>query len=250
MTRRRGSGEDSVYRDGGRWRGAVSLGYDEHGNRVRKKVSSRTRAEVVEKLRRLHHQVDSGVVPDDKLTVRAFLERWLTVNVPGSVAESTEDGYVHQVRVHLIPALGRKRLTQLTVADLDKLWKAKRDAGYISNGVRIMRTVLRRPIGQAVREGIVSRNVAALSAPPRVRAKEGRTLTVEQARQLLDAAAGYRFETAVVLALAYGVRRGEVLGLYWSSLDWQAGTLRVTHSVKRVRERDASSGRRTTPGGQ
>jgi len=48
-----------------------------------------------------------------------------------------------------------------------------------------------------------------------------------------------------VLALAYGMRRGEVLGLHWSVLDWQAGTLRVTHGVKRVKDRDVSSGRRT-----
>jgi hypothetical protein len=79
------------------------------------------------------------------------LDRWLTVNLPGSVAESTEDGYVNTVHLHLIPALGRKRLTKLTVADLDRLWKAKRDAGYSSNSVRIMRTVLRRALGQAVR---------------------------------------------------------------------------------------------------
>jgi integrase len=48
-----------------------------------------------------------------------------------------------------------------------------------------------------------------------------------------------------MLALAYGMRRGEVLGLHWSALDWQAGTLRVTHGVKRVKDRDVSSGRRT-----
>jgi len=80
------------------------------------------------------------------------------------VAESTEDDYVDTVRLHLIPALGRKRLAKLTVADLDRLWKAKRDVGYSSNSVRIMRTVLRRALGQAVREGIVGRNVASLSA--------------------------------------------------------------------------------------
>jgi integrase len=91
----------------------------------------------------------------------------------------------------------------------------------------------------------VSRNVAGLSVAPRIRAREGRTLTVDQARQLLDAAAWYRFEAAVVLALAYGMRRGEVLGLCWSALDWEAGTLRVTHSVRRVKDRDVSSGRRT-----
>ena len=109
MTRRRSSGEDSIYRDGDRWRGAVSLGYDEHGVRVRKKVSGRTRAEVIEKLLQLHQQVDSGVIPDDRLTVQAFLDRWLTVNLPGTVAESTEDDYADTVRLHLIPALGRKR---------------------------------------------------------------------------------------------------------------------------------------------
>lgn len=60
MTRRRGNGEDSVYKDGDRWRGAVSLGYDSNGRQVRKKVSGRTRAEAVEKLRKLRQQVDTG----------------------------------------------------------------------------------------------------------------------------------------------------------------------------------------------
>ena len=109
--------------------------------------------------------------------------------------------------------------------------RTKRDAGYSTNSVRIMRTVLRRALGQAEREGIIARNVAVLSVPPRVRAKEGRTLTVDQARRLLDAAAGHRFELVIILALAYGMRRGEVLGLRWSALDWDAGTLQVTHSV-------------------
>jgi len=154
------NGHDSIYKDGARWRGAVSLGYDASGRRARKKVSGRTRAEVVEKLRRLRQQVDNGILPDDRLTVQEFLDRWVTVNLPGTVAEATEDSYVDTVRLHLVPALGRKQLAKLTVADLDKLWKAKRDAGYSSNSVRIMRTVLRRALGQAEREGIVTRNVA------------------------------------------------------------------------------------------
>jgi hypothetical protein len=149
MTRRRGNGEDSVYKDGDRWRGAVSLGYDANGHRVRKQVSGRTRAETVEKLRKLCQQADTGIVPDDHLTVGAFLDRWLSVNIPGTLAESTEDDYNDTVRLHLRPALSNKWLTRLTVVDLDKLWKTKREAGYSANSVRIMRTVLRRALGRS-----------------------------------------------------------------------------------------------------
>lgn len=156
MSGRRGHGEDSVYRDGDRWRGAVSIGYDVNGNRIRKKVSGRTRSEAAEKLRKLRQQVDRGTVTDDRLTVQVFLARWLTVNLPGSVGDSTEDDYRDTVRLHLIPALGSKRLAKLAVADLDTLWQAKRDAGYSANSVRIMRTVLRRALGQAEREGLVT----------------------------------------------------------------------------------------------
>jgi integrase len=245
MSTRRGYGEDSVYKDGDRWRGAISLGYGANGKRVRKKVSGRTRAEAAEKLRKLRQQVDGGTVPDDRLTVQSFLTRWLTVNLPGTVSESTEDDYNDTVHLHLIPALGQKRLSKLTVVDLDKLWRAKRAAGYSTNSVRIMRTVLRRALGQAEREGIIVRNVAALSAPPRVRAREGRTLTVEQARRLLDTAAGHRFELIIILALAYGMRRGEVLALRWSALDWDTGTVQVTHSVQRIKSRDERPAHRT-----
>lgn len=244
MNRRRGNGEDSVYKDGDRWRGAMSLGYNMRGQRIRK-VSGRTRAEVVEKLRKLRQQVDTGTVPDDQLTIKAFLNRWLTINLPGAVSESTEDDYNDTVRLHLSPALGRKRLAKLTVTDLDTLWKAKREAGYSANSVRIMRTVLRKALGQAIREGIVSRNVAALSAAPRVRAKEGRTLSVKEARHLLDTVTDHRFDVAIMIALAYGMRRGEVLGLHWSGLDWEAGTLRVTYGVKRIKNRDKTDARKT-----
>lgn len=245
MSKRRGNGEDSIYKDGDRWRGAISLGYSEDGRRIRKKVSGRTRAEVVRKLKELREAVDAGVVPDDQITVKAFLERWVAVNLPGTVAESTEDDYGDMVRLHLVPALGRKKLSKLTVADVDRLWNAKREAGYAANSRRNMRNVLRRALAQAEKEGLVTRNVAALSAAPRTAQREGRTLTLDQAKNLLKSVEGHRYGGAITVALAYGLRRGEVLGLRWENLDWEAGTLRLTHAVKRIKERDRSSGRKT-----
>lgn len=171
--RRRPAGEGSVYRTkDGRWRGVVDLGWDADGRR-RKYVSGSTQAQVLERLRRAQREAEVGVVSDDRLTVGAFLGRWAEVNLPGAVTGTTLDDYRHTVRLHLSPTLGRKRLANLTVRDVDELWAAKRAAGYKPNSVRILWAVLRRALAHAEREGLVSRNVAALSQPPRVAQPEG-----------------------------------------------------------------------------
>ncbi|MEV6157382.1 tyrosine-type recombinase/integrase [Nonomuraea sp. NPDC052129] len=131
------------------------------------------------------------------------------------------------------------------MAQVDALWQAKRKAGYKANSVRNMRAVLRKALGQAEREGLVIRNVAALSMPPRVPVEEGRTLTVEEGKQLLDAVADHRMGVLVLLALVFGLRRGEALGLMWNAFDLDARTLRVTHSVKRLKNRDPNTAAKT-----
>ena len=246
MTSRRGRGEDSVYLDGDRWRGAASLGYGPDGRRIRKKVSGATKAEVLRKLRDLRSELNAGMpVPDDRQTVAAFLDRWLTASLPGQVSEKTLDSYADTVRLHIKPSLGRKVLRKLTVSDVDQLLAWKRNAGYSANTVRIIRAVLRRALRQAEREGLVSRNAAALSAAPRVRSDEGRALSVDQARALLEQVRGTRDEPLLTVMLAFGLRRGEALGLHWSALDWESATLKVTHAVKRVRDRTETSKLRT-----
>jgi len=228
---RRPSGDGSVYRSpDGRWRGVVDLGWVE-GKRKRKYVTGSTQAEALAKMRRVQREVESGVVVDDQLTVGEFLVRWVATTLPGSVAGGTLDDYAQIVRLHLVPVLGKTRLAKLTVADVDALWAAKREAGYRANTIRIMRAVLRRGIGQAEREGLVTRNVAALSQAPRLSTPEGRALSVEQAGVLLEAARGDRLEAAYLLMLSYGLRRGEVLGLAWSDFDPARRTLGVRQAV-------------------
>jgi hypothetical protein len=142
VTSRRGRGEDSVYLDGDRWRGAASLGYGPDGHRIRKKVSGATKAEVLRKLRDLRGELNAGLpVPDGRFTVAAFLDRWLTKSLPGQVSEKTFDSYADTVRLHIKPSMGRKVLRKLTVSDVDQLLAWKRNAGYSANTVRIIRAV-------------------------------------------------------------------------------------------------------------
>src|SRR6185312_16466728 len=84
--RRRGRNEGSIYKDEakGRWYGAVSLGYGPDGKTWRRhKVSGRTRAEVVEKLKQLQAERDSGVQPERAYTVRRAVDDWLAEGLDG-----------------------------------------------------------------------------------------------------------------------------------------------------------------------
>lgn len=94
--KRRGYGEDGIYFDhrgdcqdsahhktcAGRWRGVVSLGFNTDGNRIRKKVSGQTKAEVRDKLKELHSELDAGVRTSHGYTVEKAVADWLAEACP------------------------------------------------------------------------------------------------------------------------------------------------------------------------
>src|SRR5690606_31752583 len=137
--------------------------------------------------------------------------------------------YADIVHRHLVPQLGQTRLSKLTPQRVQQLLNELREAGYSPRTVQYTHAVLRRALGQAERWGLVSRNVARLVDVPRPRTDPAKVhaLTIEQARQLLAAAKGDRLYGLYVVVLMLGLRRGEALGLRWSDVDLDAGTLRV-----------------------
>ncbi|MGA9077542.1 MAG: N-terminal phage integrase SAM-like domain-containing protein, partial [Acidimicrobiales bacterium] len=115
-SKRRGHGEGSIYRrdTDGRWVGSVHLGW-ENGRRRRKVVYGRTQAEVVRKIKQLHGEISKGLPPpDDRTTVEQLLHRWLRDVVPGRVGPATLENYRLIAEHHIIPELGKKKLTALS----------------------------------------------------------------------------------------------------------------------------------------
>jgi tetratricopeptide (TPR) repeat protein len=117
--KRRGYGEDSIYWDESRSRyvGAVSLGFSASGARVRKKVTGRTKTEVRENPRELHHQVEGGLQPRRRYTVADALEDWLAYGVDGLSAR-TVTLYRGTIVKAVDEELGAVRLTELTARDV------------------------------------------------------------------------------------------------------------------------------------
>jgi integrase len=95
-----------------------------------------------------------------------------------------------------------------------------------------MHGTLHRALEDALRMGLVQRNVAELVKAPRKSTREMRPLSRAEARRFLDAVCGDRFEALYVLALSTGMREGELLGLRWQDVDIAKRTLQVRMNVQ------------------
>jgi integrase len=214
--------------------GIARVGYDPQGKPVRKYVSAKTRTEVVKKLKNLRRKIDDGLLlKDEDVKLGELFDRWFNDVMRHQIAPSTFSNYQTVVRMHILPRLGKKRLVDLSVSDVDRLLSQKADSGLSPSTVRRIRAVLAQCLDQAIRWELVHRNVGTLSRSPKMVRHEGRTLTPDQARHLLESLRGHRNEALYALMLSTGLRRGEALGLRWSDFDRETGVLRVSRQLKR-----------------
>jgi integrase len=234
MSKRRGSGEGSIFQDGNRWVACVTIATGE-ARQVRRKRTARTYAEARSKLRELQAEAKAGVVGVGRLTVGAYMDDWLVNVLPArDVSVATVENYATMIHKHIIPALGRTRLDQLRADEVDKLLRGMAAAGKARSTIRLARTVLVLALNHAERRDMVRRNVARLSIIPPAPTRQSRSLTVSQARSLLAAARGDRLEAAWVTMLLLGLRPGEVFALTWQDVDQEAGILHVRQAIKRA----------------
>lgn len=232
--KRRGKGEGSITQlPDGRWQ--ARLTYWEGGRRRRKAFYGKTRAEARAKLMAALADLQRGLpVPPERQSVGEFLERWLKDVVAPSVRPRTFASYSQLVRRHLLPTLGRVRLVRLTAQDIQACLNQKRQEGLSARTVQYLHAILRRALGQAEKWGLVARNVARLVDAPKVVRPEVKPLAPEDVRRLLDAARGDSLEALYVVAIAVGLRQGELLGLRWQDVDLERGLLSVRVQLQRI----------------
>ncbi len=235
--RRRARGEGSIYRTAeGRWRGAVMGTDPDTGRRRRYVVSGRSQAEARERLAELRRQLETSGRPTPKTTTAEYLAGWLAAE-ERRVRPATYRGRVQHVRDYLVPMLGAIPLAELRPSDVDRLLSTILARGRSGRTAAHVRATLRRALGDAQRDGLVARNVAALARPPRIEPRELHVLTAEQTRALLE---DDRSDLSPLFALAAttGMREGELLGLTWADvegLDGPTPTLTVRRSMARAR---------------
>ncbi len=260
---KRANGQGSIYqRADGLWVGAAYVLMPD-GTTKRRPAYGKSEEIVRGKLTELQANSDQGIPADATgWTVERFLTVWLAQTVKPNRQPNTYVTYEKAVRIYLVPGLGKKRLNKLTAADVRQFIRRMESTCLCcargrdkarpqeerrccavdrcckrlpsKRQVQVVHAVLRNALQAAVREELIRRNVAKLVQVSSPRYGVDRGLTVDQAHKLLDAAAGDRLYTLLVLALFLGMRRGELLGLQWSDIDTDRETLTVRHTLLRV----------------
>ncbi len=212
MARKRNAGEGSVFeRADGRWCAVLSAGW-EGGRRVRRYLYGKTAGEVQEQLLKARADHAQGLpVNADRQAVGQFLADWLENSARPSVRASTCRSYEQTVRNHLVPEIGRLSLRKLEPQHVRAMLNHKLAAGLSARSAAYLRVVLRAAINQARKWNLVARNAAELVEPPKCERFRIEPLSPEQARGLLEAAKADRLEALYAVALACGLRMGEVL---------------------------------------
>jgi integrase len=232
--KKRGNGEGTIYRrKNGGWATQYTI-YTAKG-RKRKTIYGKTRQEVAAKLAKALSDREGGFTFDaEEITLGNYMARWLDDAVQGTVRRSTFVRYEQITRVHITPVIGRLKLKSLSPTHVRGLYREKLDSGLAPRTVQYIHTTLHKALKQAVKDGVIRRNVTEAVKAPQPAKKEIQPLNPEQSHAFLEAARGDRFEALYVLAITAGLREGELLGLKWDDLDLEARTLSVRRSLSTI----------------
>src|SRR5215212_6670424 len=204
----------------------------------RKTIYSKKYKEVEKKLNEARASADKGLIFDaDNLKAGEWMDSWLSdclkpLVAAGKMAHSTYVRTEGIVNNHLKPALGHRKLKDLTRVEVRRLYIEKSKT-LSARSVDYIHATLQMSLSQAVRDDLITRNVAIGERPRSSRnRKEAKALSPTQVKALLMAARGTRNEALYVVAVHTGLRQGELLGLKWTDIDLDAGKLSVRRSLK------------------
>jgi integrase len=234
-TGKRANSEGSIrQRPDGRWEARIRY-RDADGISRRKSYFGETQREALAKLTEARKQQAQGVAPiDQRITFGKYLTQWLETVAAPRLKPKSFASYQHLATKHLGPGLGHVPLFKLDPASIRKFLTAKAESGLSGRTCQYLHAVIRKALGDALKDGSVARNAAQLVTPPRAKGSKVEPLTPQQVRRFLDHIQGHRLEALFTVAAALGLRQGECFALQWSDIDLEARTLHVRHSLARV----------------
>ena len=233
MSRRRSRGEGSIYflEKKGLWVAKVTL-----PDGSRKVKYSKTQKVVREWLVASQNAIRQGsFVKDDGLILSEYLTRYMEDVGKHNLRPKTIEVYSYLIRLHIIPSIGHLRLVHLRPDHLQTLYSQKLESGLSKRTVQFIHSILHKTLDQAMKWGLVPRNVSDLVEAPSPKRRPPTIFDSNQVNTFLNSVKEHRYYPIYVLAIYCGFREGEVLGIHFEDIDLEKGMINVRHAVQALK---------------
>ena len=242
----------NVYENGKRKKKWICSGFPEKGNKRKAEAFLREKLAEYERM--------EGIVQTDT-SFSDYVRVWLD-HIARTVDEVTLQGYKSLADTHILPYFddAGTKLTKLDHKTIQqymdmKFTSGRRDGkgGLSPRSLRLHKNIIAQTLDLAVRNKLIQSNPCQFVVLPQCERFESQFYTETQLKALFSALKDDPILPMVRITAWYGLRRSELLGLQWDSIDLEAGTMTIRHTVSKVTEvvakdktKNASS-RRTSP---
>ncbi len=235
---RRINGEGTVFkRKDGRWCASY---YDENGKRHY--VYGSTQREARNKL--LEKQSEDMLESHKDYRLEAWVYEYLHTYKKNEIKATTFGTYLQTYQKHIKgSAVGKKKISELKSKDLQKYYNDKLAEGYNSKTVRHIEVILNCALQQAFRERLIKENPNQFTILPKRKAYHANVLTPEEVKKLVKEAKEEAIYPIVIMAIFTGMRKGELMGLQWDSVDMENRKIYVNQSLCRIAHEPDETGK-------
>lgn len=241
------NGEGTIYQDTqGYWVAEMSMGRNLQGRRLRTKKKAKTKAQAQKNLREMQYEKSLGFrKASSDVQFMSFAELWLEMKRESHNRMTTVNNYEYLLRHYLAPYFAKSQINNISSEVISKWIRAMLAQDLSVTTCRRARQTLNAILNYAVEQRLISVNPCTTARVPRPLHEKPslvqEPLTLAEAQQVLDMTQGTYLNTVLTLAILLGLRRGEIMGLKWSDINWDTKTLRIQRTV--------SEGSRVLPDG-
>jgi len=179
-------------------------------------------------------------------TFKECAELWLSL--PHDWKESTRENYVFNLKLHIYPVLGKRRVDEIKRKDLKAFLDNLLINGLSRSTVSLIKAPIRGILSHAVDSEIIESNpLNDLRLNHKKRAFNVEPLTEKEAKRLLDQTKvfidGYYYPH-ILCSLRTGMRIGEIIALKWNDIDFEKRQIEVKRSCRMGRVTDTKNHKR------
>ena len=194
-------------------------------------TSKRTaKLEAVDKITEYNEEKERSTIPSHSLSwlIREYIEHT-------TLTPKTRQNYMSILETHIDPYFSGKKFSELTANDFSIYYKNKTEKSNLSpNSVIKHHQLIHAAYEYAISGDMMDKNPSDRAKKPRKIRREPDAYSLEDYQRLFEAAKKTKIFPEIVLAMVYGLRRSELLGLRWSCIDWSKRIIEVSLSVTRV----------------